>query len=68
MTLAAYTKYTQSIEGRTDDAPLAVYDSQLEHDDRACLLDDYQVPKCFAAPTCFKSWATMIGHRIDGSS
>jgi histone arginine demethylase JMJD6 len=46
MTLTTYEKYTQW-EGLLDDAPLAVYDSQLHVDERARLLDDYVVPKCF---------------------
>jgi histone arginine demethylase JMJD6 len=51
MTLATYHKYVHSIEGQSDDAPLAVYDSQLDTDDRRIILEeDYHVPKCFAAP------------------
>jgi hypothetical protein len=46
-TLCTYQKYVTSIEGQTDDAPLAVYDSQLQNDERTCLLQDYQVPPCF---------------------
>ena len=55
MTLSTYKKYASSIEGQCDDAPLAVYDSQLHTDERACLLDDYTVPKCFDAPDLFQS-------------
>ena len=47
MTLKTYDKYIHSIEGLLDDAPLAVYDSQLHTDDRAVLLEDYDVPPCF---------------------
>ena len=47
MTLQTYRKYINSIDCATDDAPLAVYDSQYSHDERARLLDDYSVPKCF---------------------
>jgi len=46
-TLRTYQKYLTSLEGLTDDAPLAVYDSQFGYDERADLLDDYQVPSCF---------------------
>lgn len=47
ITLKTYQKYLRSIEGSTDDAPLAVYDSQFGGDDRSSLLDDYTVPSCF---------------------
>ena len=47
MTLTTYHKYTQSLEGQTDESPLAVYDSQLDGDERISLLDDYEVPPCF---------------------
>ena len=47
MTLRTYNKYIHSIEGLLDDAPLAVYDSQLHTDDRKVLLEDYDVPSCF---------------------
>jgi histone arginine demethylase JMJD6 len=50
MMLSTYRRYVTSLEGMSDDAPLAVYDSQLDRDDRRCLLDDYDVPECFAAP------------------
>eukprot|EP00536_Pseudo-nitzschia_multiseries_P016402 jgi/Psemu1/263629/estExt_Genewise1Plus.C_11020006 len=55
MTLNTYKKYVSSLEGRCDDAPLAVYDSQLHTDERASLLEDYTVPKCFDAPDLFQS-------------
>lgn len=55
MTLNTYKKYVSSIEGQSDDAPLAVYDSQLHTDERASLLDDYTVPKCFDPPDLFQS-------------
>jgi histone arginine demethylase JMJD6 len=48
MTLNTYYKYIH-LEGMMDDAPLAIYDSQLSDDERACLLDDYTVPNCFSA-------------------
>lgn len=54
MTLDTYQKYITTLEGIVDDAPLAVYDSQLAADDRACLLQDYTVPNCFAAPDLFE--------------
>jgi histone arginine demethylase JMJD6 len=54
MMLRTFQKYVQSIEGQTDDAPLAVYDSQLDGDDRQCLLDDYHIPQYFAAPDLFE--------------
>lgn len=47
MTLRTYSKYARSIEGLTDDAPLAIYDSQFHLDERASLLNSYQVPPCF---------------------
>eukprot|EP00980_Cylindrotheca_fusiformis_P020898 scaffold7908_cov69-Cylindrotheca_fusiformis.AAC.2 len=47
MTMKTYTKYVNSIEGLTDDAPLAIYDSQLDMDERRSILDSYQVPPCF---------------------
>ncbi|MGK3737113.1 MAG: hypothetical protein ACI8RD_003335 [Bacillariaceae sp.] len=62
MSLNTYKKYVTSIEGQSDDAPLAVYDSQLHTDERACLLDDYTVPKCFNAPDLFES---MMGDDND---
>lgn len=46
MTLDAYAKYVYQ-EGAVDDAPLAVYDSQVGYDERKTLLDHYQVPSCF---------------------
>jgi histone arginine demethylase JMJD6 len=54
MALNTYQKYTSTLEGITDDAPLAVYDSQLAGDDRAVLLEDYRVPECFASPDLFE--------------
>lgn len=54
MTLETYQKYVTTLEGMVDDAPLAVYDSQLLGDERACLLEDYDVPQCFAAPDLFE--------------
>jgi hypothetical protein len=54
MTLKTYTKYVKSIEGLADDAPLAVYDSQLHLDDRASILSTYQVPPCFAGFDLFQ--------------
>jgi len=54
MSLETYTKYTRSIEGLTDDAPLGVYDSQLHLDDRSHLLKDYQVPPCFDGMDLFQ--------------
>jgi histone arginine demethylase JMJD6 len=53
MMLRTFRKYVHSIEGQSDDAPLAVYDSQLDSDERMCLLDDYNVPQCFASPDLF---------------
>jgi histone arginine demethylase JMJD6 len=47
MTLTAYQRYIFSIEGRTDDAPLAIYDSQFDTDERKVILDEYYVPSCF---------------------
>jgi histone arginine demethylase JMJD6 len=47
MRLDTYQKYIAGLEGRSDDAPLAIYDSQFHHDERAALLDEYQVPSCF---------------------
>lgn len=49
MTLAAYQKYVNSVECATDDAPLAVYDSQFALDERTEILQEYQVPPCFAS-------------------
>ncbi|VEU35795.1 unnamed protein product [Pseudo-nitzschia multistriata] len=63
MALSSYQKYVGSLEGLTDDAPLAVYDSQLEGDGRASLLGDYSVPGCFAAPDLFRA---MAGDEIKG--
>ena len=54
MTLETYHKYAFTLEGLVDDAPLAVYDSQLIGDDRACLLRAYEVPTCFASPDLFE--------------
>ena len=47
MTLATYQKYISCIEGLTDDAPLAIYDSQFGYDERSVILDEYDVPACF---------------------
>lgn len=58
MTLNTYKKYASSMEGQMDDAPLAVYDSQLHTDERSSLLLDYTVPKCFDAPDLFQE---MVG-------
>lgn len=50
MTLQTYYKYcTTSLEGLTDDAPLAIYDSQFALDERCELLNEYTVPHCFDA-------------------
>ena len=54
MTLETYTRYVKSIEGLTDDAPLAIYDSQFHLDERKSLLMDYHVPKCFAGFDLFQ--------------
>ena len=54
LTLNTYQKYVSTLEGLTDDAPLAIYDSQLAVDDRATLLEDYRVPTCFASPDLFE--------------
>jgi histone arginine demethylase JMJD6 len=54
MTIDTYKKYVNSIESQTDDAPLAVYDSQLHTDEREALLRDYTVPECFGAPDLFE--------------
>ncbi|CAJ1956107.1 unnamed protein product [Cylindrotheca closterium] len=54
MSLETYTKYTKSMEGLTDDAPLAVYDSQLHLDERVQLLNDYEVPPCFDGMDLFQ--------------
>eukprot|EP00537_Pseudo-nitzschia_pungens_P008208 CAMPEP_0172363206 /NCGR_PEP_ID=MMETSP1060-20121228/6631_1 /TAXON_ID=37318 /ORGANISM="Pseudo-nitzschia pungens, Strain cf. cingulata" /LENGTH=456 /DNA_ID=CAMNT_0013085901 /DNA_START=8 /DNA_END=1378 /DNA_ORIENTATION=- len=62
MRLDTYKKYVASLEGRCDDAPLAVYDSQLHTDERASLLEDYQVPKCFDAPDLFQSMVDSGGN------
>lgn len=47
MSLETYQKYISGLEGRSDDAPLAVYDSQFHLDERAAILDEYHVPSCF---------------------
>lgn len=49
MTLHAYNKYCHSIEGLTDDAPLAIYDSQFHpaDDPRSSMVQDFVVPTCF---------------------
>ena len=54
MMLKTYSKYVNTLEGQVDDSPLAVYDSQLDGDERSSLLNDYTVPKCFAAPDLFE--------------
>lgn len=54
MSLDTYTKYTKSIEGLTDDAPLAVYDSQFHLDERVHLLQEYHVPPCFDGMDLFQ--------------
>jgi histone arginine demethylase JMJD6 len=61
MSLKTYKKYAFSIEGQLDDAPLAVYDSQLHTDERASLLEDYTVPKCFDAPDLFQDMLSGDG-------
>lgn len=49
LTLHTFTKYARTApEGLTDDAPLALYDSQFHTDERAALLDAVVVPPCFA--------------------
>jgi histone arginine demethylase JMJD6 len=48
ISLRTYTKYIHGLEGQSDDAPLALYDSQFHLDERASLVQDYTVPKCFA--------------------
>jgi len=65
MSLETYKKYVSSIEGQSDDAPLAVYDSQLHMDERACLLEDYTVPKCFDAPDLFQTMLAGDGEDDD---
>jgi histone arginine demethylase JMJD6 len=63
MSLRTYKKYAGSMEGQLDDAPLAVYDSQLHTDERACLLEDYSVPKCFDAPDLFQDM--LSSHEVE---
>ena len=65
MSLATYTKYTKSIEGLTDDAPLAVYDSQLHLDERGQLLKHYQVPPCFDGMDLFQDVMVVKEERIE---
>ena len=67
MTLETYKKYVHSIEGQVDDAPLAVYDSQLHTDERASLLLDYAVPKCFDAPDLFQEMVDEEGEGDNGT-
>jgi histone arginine demethylase JMJD6 len=62
MCLTTYKKYAASIEGQLDDAPLAVYDSQLHTDERSNLLFDYTVPKCFDAPDLFQDMISDDDH------
>ena len=49
MTLYTYEKYCNALEGLTDDAPLAIYDSQFHRSDdaRNCLVREFSVPTCF---------------------
>jgi len=55
ITLKTYQKYISTLEGQTDDAPLAIYDSQLSGDDRMTLLEDYTIATCFASPDLFEN-------------
>lgn len=49
MSLNTYTKYITTPEGRSDDSPLGIYDSQFGDDDPTkILLNEYTVPKCFS--------------------
>ena len=47
MSLQTYCKYVHNLEGQTDDAPLAVYDSQFALDERHQILNEYTIPQCF---------------------
>ena len=49
MSLNTYAKYITTQEGRSDDSPLGIYDSQFGDDDPCrILLEEYTVPKCFS--------------------
>mmetsp|Transcript_30720 Transcript_30720/g.70796 ORF Transcript_30720/g.70796 Transcript_30720/m.70796 type:complete len:219 (+) Transcript_30720:165-821(+) len=49
MTLQTYAKYISSIEGLTDDSPLAIYDAEFGDDNPTnVLLEEYTVPPCFS--------------------
>lgn len=47
MSLRTYYKYCFTADGQLDDAPLGVYDSQMQHDERRIIFDEYTVPQCF---------------------
>ena len=53
LSLHTFTKYVTTGDGQVDDAPLALYDSQFHLDERASLVNDYTVPKCFAQDLCY---------------
>ena len=50
LTLQTYNKYISTVEGQTDDSPLAIYDAEFGDEDSptSVLLDEYKVPTCFS--------------------
>lgn len=50
MTLSTYNKYISTVEGQTDDSPLAIYDAEFGDEDSptSILLGEYEVPTCFS--------------------
>lgn len=50
LTLQTYNKYISTVEGQTDDSPLAIYDAEFGDEDSptSALLDEYEVPTCFS--------------------
>ena len=50
LTLGTYSKYVASVEGMTDDSPLAIYDAEFgdAESPTSVLLGEYEVPGCFS--------------------
>lgn len=50
LTFRTYSKYLSTVEGLTDDSPLAIYDAEFGDEDSptSVLLDEYSVPSCFS--------------------
>ena len=70
LTLRTYSKYVMTLEGITDDSPLAIYDAEFGDDGSptSVLLDEYTVPACFSPDLFDLALPSADGDDSNGSS